>query len=282
MSAATKGVWFATAPYRLAAKDTSQETNRQPIPQGYLRLSDAYDRFHAGMWGGLEPPDPVRAFKEKFKSSARFAGWQSCAGRCLTTAALEGRLKIYVVADPDLAPSIDHPRAAPPPTNDPTVVSKSILQRMIIFRDMLPDRAIRPTTKTTCGDLKLFVLLRGGILFVQEREFTSWYRSERSKGKWPSQATRPKKGRGRPTKQTEPLKKAVLALVDDQAWSGKDGVAKLRRLLKDGGHLVVVPSSDTLERFIDRLYVETAKSALIRKLRVRRTPTCELTAKFRQ
>jgi hypothetical protein len=40
--------------------------------------------------------------------------------------------------------------------------------------------------------------------------------------------------------------------------------------------------SDTLGRFIDRLYVETAKPALVRKLRVRRTATRELTAKFRR
>jgi|HubBroStandDraft_6_1064221.scaffolds.fasta_scaffold15570_6 hypothetical protein len=279
MSAATKGVWFATTPYRLAAKDASQETNRQPIPQGYLRLSDAYHRLHAGIWGGLEPPVPVQAFKAKFKSSARYAGWRTYAARGLTTAALEGQLRVYVVADPYLAPNIDNPRAAPPPTKDPTIVPTSVLQRLMTWRGMLPDRAIRPTIKITCGDLKLFVLLTGGILFVQEREFTSWYRSERSKGKWPSQATRSKKGRGRPTKQTEPLKKAILALADDQAWSGKDGVAKLRRLLKDGGHLAV---SDTLGRFIDRLYVETAKPALVRKLRVRRTATRELTAKFRR
>jgi hypothetical protein len=195
------------------------------------------------MWGGFEAPVP-QAFKAKFISSARFAGRQRRAAQSLTAAALDGGLRIYVVADPKLAPSIDTPTAAPPPTKDPTLVPTSVLRRLIIWRDTLPDRAIRPTIKTTGGDLNLFVLLSIGMLVVQEREFKRWYRSERSKGKWPSQRSRSKRGRGRPTKQTEPLKKRVLALVRDQAWSAKDGIAKLRRLLNDGSCSEAVPTTD--------------------------------------
>jgi hypothetical protein len=222
------------------------------------------------MWGGLVAPTPVRACKAKFKLSTRFSGWQSRAAQSLTAAALDGNFRVYVVADPKLGPSIDEPKAPPPPTKDPTVVPTSILRKLITWRDMLPDRAIRPTIKSTCGDLRLFVLLRIGILVVEEREFKRWYRSERSKGKWPSQASRSKRGRGRPTKQTEPLRKAVLALLSDQAWNGDDGIARLRRLLIDGGHLEVVPSPDTIERFVGRLYVETGNPALFRKPRVKR------------
>ena len=127
MSTATRGVWFATSPYRLTAKNASQETIQQPLPQGFLRMSDAYDRLYAGMWGGLVAPTPVRACKAKFKLSTRFSGWQSRAAQSLTAAALNGNFRVYVVADPILGPSIDEPKAPPPPTKDPTVVPTSIL-----------------------------------------------------------------------------------------------------------------------------------------------------------
>jgi hypothetical protein len=270
MSIATKGVWFATSPYRLTAKDVSQETTQKPFPQGFLRMSDAYHRLYSGMWGGLAAPAPVQACKANFKLSTRFAGWQSRAALSLTAAALDGKFRVYTVADPKLAPSIDEPKAPPPPTKDPTVIPISALRRLIIWRDMLPDRAIRPTIKTTSDDLNLFVLLRIGMLVVQEREFKRWYRSEKSKGKWPSQRTRSKRGRGRPTKQTEPLRKAVLALVEEQTWSGKDGIAKLRRLLIEDSRLKAVPSPDTLERFIGRLYIETGNPALFKKPRLKK------------
>jgi hypothetical protein len=281
MSAATKGVWFDAGRYRLSPNGASQKKHPQPAPpQGYMRISGACDRLCAGMWGGFEAPVP-RAFKAKSISSARFEGRQSLAAKSLTAAALEGKLRIYVVADPKLAPSIDHPRAAPPPTKDPIAVPTSALRRLITWRSLLPDRAIHPTIKTACGDLNLYVLLSIGMLIVQEREFKRWYRSEKSRGKWPSQRSRSNRSRGRPTKQTDLLKKQVLALVRDQAWSARDGIAKLRQILIDGGHLEL-PSSDTLERFIRQLYTETGNPRLFRKPRVKKKFHFELTAKFDQ
>jgi hypothetical protein len=104
-----------------------------------------------------------------------------------------------------------------------------------------------------------------GVLVVEEREFKRWYRLERSKGKWPSQRSKLKRGRGRPTKQTAPLKKSVLALVRDHAWNARDGIGRLRRLLIAHGHLESVPSPDTLVRFVDELHLETGDPLLLRR-----------------
>jgi hypothetical protein len=73
---------------------------------------------------------------------------------------------------------------------------------------------------------------------------------------------------GRPTKQTESLKSAVLTLVCDGAWSAKDGIVKLRRLLVERGEPKNVPSIDTLERLVYRLYLETGDLAFRREPRV--------------
>ena len=162
MSTSAKDVWLEAGRFRSSPNDAPREKNERLVPQGYLRISEAYDRHLAGMWGGLEQPVPVQAFKAKFKSSARFAGRENYAAQRLTAAALDGKFSIYVVADPKLAPSIDHPRAAPPPTKDPAIVPISILRRLMTWRDKFPDRAIRPTIKTTGGDSKLFFFCVAG------------------------------------------------------------------------------------------------------------------------
>jgi hypothetical protein len=115
-------------------------------------------------------------------------------------------------------------------------------------------------------------LLTVGILVVREGEFMPWYRSERSKGKWPSQRSRLKRGGGRPTKQTEAIRNAILELVREGAWNGKASIAKLHRLFVNSGR-TDVPSPDTLARLVDRLRHETGEPGFLRPTRSQRKRT---------
>jgi len=104
---------------------------------------------------------------------------------------------------------------------------------------------------------------------IGARDFDAWYRSERAKGKWPSQRSKLKIGGGRPTKQVKRVRKAVIELVHDGKWSGKASIAKLHRLLIDSGGFEV-PSPDTLARLVERLHAETGEAEFFRAKRTRR------------
>jgi len=110
-----------------------------------------------------------------------------------------------------------------------------------------------------------------GVLLVRTTDFEAWYQSERGKGKWPSQRSKSKLkiGSGRPTKQTETMRNAVIRLVREEKWGGEIGVTELRRLLIDSGRNDV-PSTDTLRRMVDQLHRETGEPALFRKAPARR------------
>jgi hypothetical protein len=246
------------------------ETEKQHPPQGYLLLSEAYARHHAGAWGGFQSFPPAEALRKKHIPSVGFGARRTYAAQPVTAAVRHRNLRVYVVADPNLGPNIDRPRWPVASTKEPVIMPADVLRRLITPRDMVPDHAICPTLKIAGGDSNLYVLLRVGTLVVQEVEFEDWYRSQRSKGRWPSQQSRSKRTPGRPTKQTESLKNAVLMLVRDQAWKIKDGIAKLRSLILERGEPKDVPSADTLERFVSRLYLETGDPAFRRVSRVRK------------
>jgi hypothetical protein len=245
-------------------------TEKQYPPQGYLLLSETYARHHAGVWGGLKSFPPAQALRRKYKASVGSGARRTYAAQPVTAAVRHGNLRVYVVADPNLAPNFDRYKWPVASTKEPVIVPTDVLRRMIAPRDMLPDYAVCPTLKTAGGDSNLYVLLRVGALVVQEREFEDWYRSQRSKKKWPSQQSKSKKPPGRQTKQTESLRNAVLTLVHDQAWRGKDGIAKLRSLVVERGEPKDVPSADTFERLVSRLYLETGNPAFRRVPRVRK------------
>jgi hypothetical protein len=245
-------------------------TAKQHPPQGYLLLSEAYVRHHAGVWGGFRSFPPAQAMRRKHKASVGFGARRTYAAQPVTAAVRHGNLKVYLVADPNLGPNIDRPRWPVASTQEPVNVPTDVLRRLIAPRDVLPDHALCPTLKTAGGDSNIYVLLRVGAFVVQEHEFEDWYRSQRSKGKWPSQQSRSKRIPGRPTKQTEPLKNAVLALVREQAWKVKDGIAVLRRLIVERGEPKDVPSADTLGRLVSRLFLETGDPAFRRVSRVRK------------
>lgn len=246
------------------------ETEKQHPPQGYLLLSEAYARHHAGVWGGFKSFPPAQDSRRKHKTSVGFGARRTYAAQPVTAAVRHGNLRVYLVADPNLGPNIDRPKWPVASTQEPVSVPTDVLRRLIAPRDMLPDHALCPTLKAAGGDSNIYVLLRVGALVVQERELEDWYRSQRSRGRWPSQQSRSKRIPGRPTKQTESLKNAVLTLVRDQAWRARDGIAKLRSLILERGEAKDVPSADTLERLVSRLYLETGDPVFHRVPRVRK------------
>jgi hypothetical protein len=239
------------------------------VPDGFLRLSDAVNRLADGMWGGLPRPVAVDTIKWRFKkTSAGFGPWREQAGQRLRAAAMQGKPVVYVVAKPR-APSKNAALRRPPVKIEPTVVPANVLKRLLTSRGSLPDHPIRPSVTTADGNDKLFALLTAGLLVVLESDFIVWYRSERAKGKWASQRSRSKIGNGRPTKQTEGIRNAVIALMRDGAWSGKASIATLHRLLVTSGRCGV-PSVDTLARLVNQLHRETGDPGLLRIARARR------------
>ncbi len=248
------------------------------VPDGFLRISDAVNRLANGVWGGLPRPVPVQAFKQTAKrASIGYGPWREYAAQCFRAATLTGELAVHVVEDsqasaqecPQALPQNCDPTRRSPREILPVLVPVSVLTRLLTSRRGLPDHAIRPTIKTAEGNEKLFALLTVGVLAVRESEFEAWYRSERAKGKWSSQRSRSKFANGRPTRQTETLRNAVLGLVRQGAWSGKASFTELRRLLVTSGRSDV-PSIDTLERLVKRLHLETGEPELFRIARVRR------------
>jgi hypothetical protein len=237
-------------------------------PEGYMLMSEAYDRHYRGVWSGFKSFAFALALRRKYKWSVGFGARQVYSAERLTGAACDGGLKVYVVADPSLQPNLDRSKWPAAPTREPVIVPYEVVNRLIKSRGILPDHAICPTLKTAGHDSTLYVLLKVGVLIVRECEFERWYRSERLKGKWPSQQFRVRKGIGRPTLQSESLKNEVLSLVRRQMWRASDGIATLHRILSERAQLDDMPSVDTLGRLITRLYLETADFAFRRVLRI--------------
>jgi hypothetical protein len=239
--------------------------------QGHLRISCATNRLAEGMWGGLPRPEPVVMLKQsQQKLSVGFGPWREKAAECLTAAAIKGELAIYVVAEPKV-PSKDRILTGrSPKQTDPVVVPRAVLMRLITSHGGLPDHPFRPSIRTAGGDDSLLSLLTTGLLVVRTSDFETWYRSERAKGRWASQRSRKKSPEGRPTKQTDALRNAVLRLVRDLEWNGEAGIAALRRLLVASGRSDV-PSPDTLARLVDQMYHETGEAGLRRIARAQRT-----------
>jgi hypothetical protein len=242
------------------------------LPKEFLRISCAVNRLSDGMWGSLPRPNPVVAIKQDQKKlSLGFGPWRVRAGRRLRAAAEKGKLVIYVLAKPQVRSEDQGLTECSPQKIEPVAVPATVVKRLIGSRGSLPDRLIRPSMQTAEGNQKLFALLTVGLLAVRASDFDVWYQSERAKGRWPSQRSKEKKN-GRPTRQTEALGNAVLALVNDLKWSGKDGVTTLHRLLVASGHSDV-PSQDTVARLVDQLHRETGDMKLLRVTRVRRKQT---------
>lgn len=240
----------------------------RPAPDGFLRFSDAVTQLAEGMWGGLRQAEPVQTIKKIAKNaSIGFGPWQEQAGKRLTAAVRKGEVAAYLAADGQR--SFEHLVSPQDVMGQREVLPIGVLKGLMTSRGTLPDHPIRPSIKTAEGNHKLFGLLTVGILLIRADDFADWYRSERAKGKWPSQRSRSKNGNGRPTKQTEAIRNAVMALVRDQKWTGQVGITELHRILVDSGR-IDVPSPDTLTRLVDQLHRETGEPGLFRKKPARR------------
>jgi hypothetical protein len=240
------------------------------ICKDFLRLSDAASRLSDGIWGGMQRPDPVRIIKQSQKKlSVGFGPWRQGAGRRLRAAAVKGKLVVYVLAEAQVRSINRTLTESSLKKVEPTVVPANVLKRLITSRGALPDHPIRPSIKIVEGNEKLFALLSVGLLVVRASDFGIWYRSERAKGRWPSQRSKLKVRDGRPSIQTEALRNAVLALVHDLKWNSKESIMSLRRLLV-ASRGFEVPSPDTLARLVDQLHRETGEAGLLRKMRRRR------------
>lgn len=237
-------------------------------PKDFLRISCAVNRLSDGMWGGLRQPDPVADIKQDQKKlSVGFGPWGERAGQRLRVAAIKGKLVIYVFAKPQVRSEDRSLTDYSPEKVEPVAVPVNVVKRLISSRGGLPDHPIRPSIKTAEGNEKLFASLTVGLLVVRTGDFDVWYQSESAKGRWPSQRSKLKIN-GRPTKQTDPLKNAVLALVHDRKWSGKDAISALHRLLV-ASERSDLPSQDTLARLVDQLHRETGETGLLRVTRAR-------------
>jgi hypothetical protein len=214
------------------------------------------------------------------------------AAKRLWAAALKGEIPIYVVPDaceskppqPELkSPESDACEPEPPPARPewpetPVQIPVAVLKRLFVPLKTLPDHAIRATLKAI-GDPKLYVMLLSGRLVVQRGEFERWYVADRRKGEWPSQtAQHTGKHRGRPTKQSERLKAAIITLVEQKRWDRSRPFTKLAVLLEEEGQ-VAVPSVDTLRRLIRRIAAEDGDTRLHRSIRAKRVRSKKLTAK---
>jgi hypothetical protein len=230
------------------------------LPEGFLRFSDAVDLLAQGIWGGLQRPIPVRKFKRQYKkTSVGFGPWKEKAGKCLRSAALDGKVPVYVFGTPqseigDLSPEI-------------TPVPVIALRRLIPIRGSLPDHP-RASMKAAGGDGKLFRSLNTGLLLVRRSQFDAWYQRERAKRRWPSQRSTSKRRDGRPSVQTDDLRTAVINAMRER----KTSIAALRRRLVGSGR-ADIPSLDTLERLVDQLYRETGEAEFFRMKRTRRKRT---------
>jgi hypothetical protein len=232
------------------------------VPDGFLRFSDGVNRLAEGMWGGLTQPFPVRGVKRASKkASVIFGPRREQAGRRLTAAAIAGELPVYLF--PESNPPSNAPTELLHSIRKPVIVSTALLKSLVTTRNAFPDHPIQSWAKTSMriagGDKKLYWLLKAGIMLLRSEEFDIWYRKERARGRWPSQAPRVRKI-GRPSVGTRGLKNAIIEALHQR----KTGMAELRRRLEADGR-TDVPSPDTLARLVDQLHRETGKPELLRK-----------------
>jgi hypothetical protein len=222
----------------------------EDIPDGFLRIPDAVAVLIRGMYATFRQPKPIHKIKlDHQKALVVFGPWKEHAAERIRTAACEGALPLYVAVNSDQQPVLLHP---------------DVVGRLITVRGGLPEHPIRPSIKTVHGDTRLLKLLSAGLVLLRRRDFEAWYKSERRKGRWPSQRLRKRPAEGRPSRITSGLRKAVAEALRERTR----GVAELRRDLIASGRNDI-PSVDTLERLLDQLHRETGRPEFFRKKRRR-------------
>jgi hypothetical protein len=211
----------------------------------WLLISEAVARLEAGMYGGLNPPEPVDNIKQE---SGLWVAWgpkKEHAAKLVDEAIIRGDLSVYVLHTAE-----DNAHRAP------LQVPPGVLRRMIRRHGGLPDHTIAPMRRFANDPVtpELLTALSKSALYLRRDEFDAWYKNTRKKRNWPSQRSSEKSRIGRPPKQTK-LRNRIFWLVTDEQWSAeKNFIADLVRLLKSEG---VTASRQTVQRTVEQLHRET-------------------------
>lgn len=234
--------------------------------------SEATEVLRQRMFGNLERPDPVVEARQKLPSlRVSFLPWREEAAERILDGARRGELSVWVWREGQA----------------PILLASSIVGRLITVRGGLPDFPFRVPWKLVKEGLateQLCVTLENGVLILDRNEFSAWCEKQHRRQIWPSQeaearrrASSPqeqnvKPRRGRPSRRTETVRNAVLALIEDGVWDAREQTVEgLCRLLRSRSCLEV-PSRDTVRRLVDDLFREKGKIRLQRVVRRRRRP----------
>ncbi len=240
-----------------------------PIPEAFLRLSEAVDILEAKMFGGIKRPGPINEAKKYGGKnlSVGWGPWRERAKKTIRQAALRGEIKIYAVGPPPRGIGSDrNDKPADAGDGEPMEIPVIILECLPTSRGGFLEGGIRlghDVLQKEEMSAALETALYEGSLVVDSATFQSWYETEKARKRWPSQ--RGAKHRiGRPSIRTEAFKNAVQAIINDGEWNAAThSVNALRRRLQQR-NTTPPPSADTLIRLVDGLFEETGDPALRR------------------
>ncbi len=227
----------------------------------WVLLSEAQAYLRRRMWASRRHSPVFLSRRRRLRPLILRAGYrEERAGRDLREAFVRSEMALYV-----------RPRAGGD-SSSATAVPPDVVQRLVTRRGVLADILFRPPLGLlNDGRRALHYSLSTGVLVVCKSEFAAWCVRQRALKRWPSQerAKRPR-GRGRPTKATPSLKRAILDNLDRGRWTTADGVAALWRLLSAEG--VTPPTVTTLANIVDGLQGETSDPRLTRRRNRPRSP----------
>lgn len=224
----------------------------------FLPISEATFFLQKGMFGQKNLPNIVVEARKKIgpKFLAGVGQWREQAAACILTAALAGKLKVYVTYEPDQKKF--------------EIVSPNTLKLIVPVRSALPDHPTRIAYPRSGPPL---IRLSRGALFLSKSEFECWYRAEKAKRKWPSQEGASKRPIGRPRVSAD-WRARIKHLVEGGEWSAQKSIPTLKKSLAASEFGEAPPSDDALARIVDELLKETGDDRYRRKRRrpSRKTP----------
>jgi hypothetical protein len=192
------------------------------------------------MFGNLNRTVPVAEAKRKAPGlRLRAAAHRQAANRMILSAAVGRELPVFGHLADVLV------RLEP-----------STLAQFIPVLGGLPDRPYRVAERVldqVPGDVQQ--VLAEGCFLLERMSFERWLFNHRRRRLWPSQRAARTGRKGRPRSTRNALRDQIAGLVEERAWSGKDGIAALRRALVSWRGMEA--SKDTLARAVGELHLET-------------------------
>ncbi|MDI9849975.1 hypothetical protein QM467_18200 [Rhodoblastus sp. 17X3] len=230
--------------------------------QPFLTISAAVERLQHGMFAQSPRPLPLNEMK-KHPSVGRDASidwslWKEKAAATIRQAALRGSLPIYFIpatmSECTMAASVD---------GGPILLPAVALSLVIPSRQGLPDhptRLAKPAPSNGHFDEWRWKLI-GCKLLVETNAFERWYRTEKRKGKWPSQVNRAKRKPGRP-RVAEVWAHRIANLIEREKWCAHQPISQLKKLLAE--LRIVASLSETLPSDCEAVASRDAKSVAAR------------------